>query len=174
MQKKLYYYEILMFFIANVLMFLLHDAYSETGLHFLSYISAVNESIYEHMKMTFFSLLIVYVILFFIVGKRYNNYWFGKFCALIIAPFLVMVLYYTYSGVLGYNILWIDILIGVLAILTGQIISYYIISKTRIMLFNNFIWFLLVVLLAVIFSTLTYNPIHIDLFKDNRSGRFGV
>ncbi|TCK92351.1 hypothetical protein EDC19_2081 [Natranaerovirga hydrolytica] len=174
MKKKLLYYEILMFFIANGLMFVLHDVYKETNIHFLSYISPVNESIYEHMKMVFFALLLVYILFFFIVGKKYINYWFSRFVSLIIAPFLVMVMYYTYSGMLGYNILWVDIMTGVLSILIGQILAYYILTKTKINPFNNVIWACIIMIIAIVFSSLTYNPIHIDLFKDNQTGRYGI
>ena len=173
-KNKLLYYEILGFILANLLMFILHDLYKNTGIPILSYISAVNESVYEHSKIAFFSLLIVYIIEYFIIGKEYNNYWFAKFVSLITAPILIIFLFYIYTGILGYNIFWVDIMIGIISLLVAQIISYIILSKDEDAPINNRFWLVLIIILAIILGYLTYNPIKIDLFKDNITGEYGI
>lgn len=173
-RKKLLYYEVVTLIFANLLMVILHEAYKFTGLYILSFISAVNESVFEHSKIAFFSLLIVCFIEYLILNKKYNNFWFAKFIALVISPIIIIALYYIYSGILGYNIFWIDILIGEIALITSQIVSYTIIRNDKHNNKSNLIWGSLVIILIFIFGMLTYNPLYIDLFKDGTTGTYGL
>ena len=69
----------------------------------------VNESIWEHMKLFFFPALICYLVLCFL-KKDINPelvYTFPK--AILLGTFLIPVLFYSYSGILGYNISFLDI-----------------------------------------------------------------
>ncbi|MFP4698452.1 MAG: DUF6512 family protein [Eubacteriales bacterium] len=174
MRRNLFFYESLMFFVSNALLFILHDAYEETNIYILSFISAINESVYEHLKITFFALFLVYVVEYFLIGKLYDNYCYSRFVALLIAPLIVMVGYYTYSGILGYHVLWLDILIGIIAIFIAQTIAYKILNNNIKSKLSNQLWFIIILILVIIFSLFTYNPPKIDLFKDNQTGQYGI
>lgn len=84
----------------------------------------VNESTWEHMKLLFFPMLI-----FAAYSKKLSDVYpcLGSATALgtLVGTFLIPVLFYTYSGILGFNIQAIDISIFYIS----TAIAFYIIYK---------------------------------------------
>lgn len=108
---KIKKYHIAGFFFVLILGTLLHFTYNFSGQNkFVSYFSAVNESVWEHLKLIFFPALIFSIVEFFTYGREESDFWAIKMTAVLSSMLFIVVFFYTYSGVLGFNIAVLDIL----------------------------------------------------------------
>lgn len=129
------------------------------------YFGAVNESVWEHLKLIFWPCFIFSVIEFFAYGKRENDFFLVKLVSVCSAMSFVVIFFYTYSGILGFNIGFIDIFSFVPAIFIGQIISYKLMSMNGGMdRADNFRAFVMMLFIALCFIMWTYNPPQLGIF----------
>lgn len=125
--------------------------------------SATNESTWEHLKLIFFPMLLVTIIGYFTVGENISCYWCARTISVIISMLLTIIIFYTYEGVLGYNIGWVNILIFVVAVIIGEFVSYKLLNSVPVCG-----WKVPIVVLAVftvLFFVFTQNPPEIGLFE---------
>ena len=73
--------------------------------------SAINESIFEHMKLLFFPMLLFAFFEAKFVNEEYDNYWCAKLIGILVGVGLIPVIYYTYTGIFGVNADWFNIII---------------------------------------------------------------
>lgn len=137
--------------------------------------SAVNESTWEHLKMFFWPAFIFSVVEYICVGRHYNKYIFGKAISLYSGILLIITLFYLYTGIVGRNYVVADILIFVISVITSMYIGYRIITapfkcKGTI----NLISLLAIILLFLTFVFFTFDPPHMPLFKDPKTGGYGI
>lgn len=175
---------------------LLHFTYDLSGQNkFIGLFSAVNESTWEHLKLLFFPMLLSILVGYFyfrntedicnpklgsISGKYCTNcfslsassFVCAKTVGLIVSMVFTIVFFYTYTGILGKNIAFIDILSFYVSVILGEYVSY----KLAISLFkcNSHIAFIVLALLTVCFFAFTFKPLKIGLFKDPITGNYGI
>ena len=155
---------------------LLHFVYEWSGDSPLTApIAAVNESTWEHMK-----LLAVPWILFSLVeraarGRSGGTVPMARALGLLAGLAAIPLLYYTYRGILGFDVMAVDILIFQAAVLLGFWVSWRVQRTGR--------WTSpaaqiagVLALLAVLtlFVVWTYRPPHLPLFCDPVTGRYGI
>ena len=88
---------------------------------FIASFSSVNESTWEHLKLVFFPMLIFSIIEYLFL-KNYinkNNYIFSKSIGIIFSIIFITIFFYTYTGILGFNISILNILSFIFAIILG-------------------------------------------------------
>lgn len=134
--------------------------------------SAVNESTWEHLKLSFFPMLIIAIIGYYLFGKNESNYIKGNSIGIIFSIVFTIVAFYTYSGIIGTNFGIINILIFILSIIFGEIIAYKIVGTEK--LADQVTYLLLIMILFICFVLFTYFPPKIGLFKDPITGGFGI
>ena len=118
-------YHIAGFFFVLILGTLLHFTYNWSGQNkFVSYFSAVNESVWEHLKLIFFPALIFSIVEFFAYGRKKSDFWAIKMTAVLSSMLFIVVFFYTYSGVLGFNLAALDILSFIVASFILFYVSY--------------------------------------------------
>ncbi len=154
----------------------LHFAFGWSGGYKpLALIAAVNESVWEHLKLAFWPGL-AWTIL---VAPRLDipslQLLSIKGFTVLITAILIVGIFTSYTEILGQNLLPLDIGTFVLAIVAGQVLSVWIISAPN----NIRQSFLLpgLVLLAlqlVAYTTFTYFPPDHWLFIDPRNGLAGI
>jgi len=132
---------------------------------FTSLIAPINESVWEHMKLAYFPLFVFSIFEFLILKfKNKSKFFFTKVSEMYLIMLVTTVSFYTYSGILGYNLLIADILTYVLAVIVGQVFSYKAlnndINKKNYLLWG---WFLLTILIFC-FSLFTFWQPNISLF----------
>lgn len=138
---------------------------------FVGIFSSVNESTWEHLKLIFFPMLITAL-----VGQFYfkisPNYLCIKTKAIIIGLIFTIVFFYTYTGILGTNLTFLDIGTFILAVLISQ---YYAYKKVKSSAFcDNFTASIVLLMLLFYFIIFTFFPLHIGLFKDPLTCKFGI
>ncbi|ADQ08019.1 conserved hypothetical protein [Caldicellulosiruptor hydrothermalis 108] len=135
-------------------------------------IFAVNESVWEHLKIGFFGGLIFYIIEFIIYGKKFDNFIVGKTVALFLIPFLTAVFFYTYTAFLKDNLV-LDILTLALAVIISQFVSLGITLSNRKIKKVPFV--ILLIIMLILFPLFTYFPPKIpELFYDFAHKRYGM
>lgn len=166
MTKNLSMYFVLGFIFVSVIGTLAHFLYDFSKQNVLvGLISPVNESTWEHMKLIFFPMLMYSL---FLISKLQNNYPCIKsslFLGIIIGTFLIPILFYTYTGILGYNKLALDISVFIISVLIAFFTAYKLTLSCKGDPYIKVIT-LCVFILAILFFIFTYFPPQLELFKE--------
>ncbi|HAV77992.1 MAG TPA: hypothetical protein DCX53_11640 [Anaerolineae bacterium] len=179
MKNKLLLWEIGGFFFIGVVGAALHFTYefSNFSSNVVAYFSAVNESTWEHLKMVFFPGLVFSLVEYTYVRDKVNNYLIAKTASLFIMPLVIVVGWYIYAPIVGNYIFAVDLSLFYLAVLTGQIISYKLLTRTKLETKYNTIAVGVLSLLIITFSLFTFYPPHIFLFEHldlKDTGKYGI
>lgn len=154
---------------------LLHFAYTlSNGNLFIALFSGVNESTWEHIKIAVMAVYIFAFVKMWLEEKREKNLWTALLFKVLTIIVLIPTIYYTYINILGYGLLWVDILIFVISIFIAQIVEVLvkkklIVSKKiedKCMYLN-----LGVILMFIIF---TFIPPKFKIFLDETTNKYGV
>lgn len=172
MNKKIVIYTVMGIVFVSILGCLSHFSYAWFGKNrWIALICPVNESTWEHMKLLFFPMLFYT----FCMTKKLEEYPSVLLAALtgnILGTLLMPVLFYTYTGVLGYHITVIDVSVFFVSVIFAFVIAYRLADR------KNSRWCQgtaigVTVLLCVLFFVFTFYPPDIALFADptlNHSG----
>lgn len=158
---------------------LMHFVYEWSGNSTIVGIFApTNESLWEHLKMIFWPMLIWWLAEYFILGKNnkiYASQWFTS-CAVaeLVCPLVILSFYYTYTGALGIESLILDIFSLFLGVAVAQCLALHVYKYARFSQYCLYISIAILILLAVIFTVFTFAPPHIPLFKDSMTGKYGI
>lgn len=173
MDKNLLRIEMIGVAVIAIVGILLHFCYEWSGEWQPSALfCAVNESVWEHMKIAFWPAFFFAVVEFFLLKERPENFWVAKTVGFYITTFMIPLLFYSYTAILGDHYLVIDILIFVIAIFLGQWVSYRLMSMGAGVEWQGGAIILLIAILAA-YALFTYFPPEIPIFKDPQSGGYG-
>lgn len=172
-KKSILKFQILSAIFIAILGTILHFAYDWSGGNALvGAFSAVNESTWEHLKLIFFPTILTIIFGYFYIGKDVKNFICAKTIGLLIALSFTVIFFYTYTGILGFNIDILNILTFFIAVILGEYSAY------RLML-SNFscnqkIAIIILAIFLFLFIFFTYNTPEIGLFRDPISGGYGI
>lgn len=157
----------------------MHFAYDLSGESIIVGIFApVNESVWEHLKMSFWPMLIWWVVGYFVLRNRTcvsKSKWIvGCATAIIVCPLVIVSFYYTYTGALGIESLILDIFSLFLGITIAQITALHIYNYSNPGIYCVLIAFMIIVLMAIAFIVFTFSPPQIPLFQDSVTGKYGI
>lgn len=147
---------------------ILHFTYNWSGKNpVIGIFSAVNESIWEHLKLLAFPMLFFSILEFFAYGKNMTNFVPVKILSILAGMLAIVFLFYTYTGIIGRNYLIADILIFIIGVFLAYLISYRLLQTT---LFSSCLvviagWLGLTALVTL-FALFTYTPPRLGLFRD--------
>ena len=166
MRKRLFFWELGGFLFTALAGTLLHFVYEWSGNSvWTAAFSAVNESTWEHIKLLYFPMLLYSLIAIPTQKSDYPCITSAFAAGILIGVLLIPVLFYTYTGILGYNVLALDIGTFVLSV----VLSFYFIYRfTLTCRFQNFACLLWIVicLLGISFMMFSYCPPDIGFFAD--------
>lgn len=154
---------------------LLHFAFAWSGRWTpLALVAAVNESIWEHLKIGFWPLLLFALVEYPLVAPFTHNFWAAKAAALLLQPLAIVLVFRAYTRLLGRHLLAFDIGLFAFAALIAQVVSYLILTGSPLPPFINSLGLLVVLLLVAAFSLFTFFPPHRPLFRDERTLGYGL
>ena len=174
MKKSLYAWQTAGFIFtctAGVLLHFLFDFSNQSA--FVAPFSAINESVWEHLKLLFFPMLAVSVVQSRYIGKKYSGLWCIKLIGILSSVALIAVLFYTLNGIFGTIPDMINIAIFFVAAIFGYILETYLLEKNSIRCKHPAVAIISLVLVAVLFSLFTFAPPQIPLFKDPVTQTYG-
>lgn len=144
---------------------LLHFTYEWSGDNFIvGLFSATNESTWEHLKLVFFPMFILTIWDIFTNYKNDDFFLPARTIAILSTMVFIIVTYYTFLGVVGKNIDFVNILIYFLGIAFGFLIEKQIYGKTKLL--NNTSSIIILFIIAFLFILLTYSAPDIGIFKE--------
>lgn len=159
-------YNIFAFIIIGILGSLNHFVYAWFNYNrFISYFVPVNESTWEHLKLLFFPTMVFSLVEYFFVKKEIKNYIPSVVISVITGMITIILLFYGYTGVIGYNIDFLNILIFYIGLLVSLIVKNKIIdSEVFSGKASNTLFFSLALIIAIMFISFTYSPPALGIF----------
>ena len=154
---------------------LLHFIYDWTGQSPIAApLAAVNESTWEHMKL-FITPWVLWSLVERIALQGHGSLLPARGLGMLTGLAAIPALFYTYQGILGRGIMWVDVLIFQLAVLLAFWVSWSVQAR-RVL--DGPVWQILggVTLLAVWGLAIwwTYAPPQLPLFVDPTDGSRGI
>ena len=137
-------------------------------------IAAVNESVWEHFKLAFWPALLYGVFEYPFLRGAAANFVLAKAAGIYAMPIVIGVVFYSYTAIIGHEILLVDILTFVVAVAIGQLISYRILIMRQVPAWSGKLGLALVLVLAIAFGAFTFYPPHLPVFQDAVSGGYGI
>ena len=174
MKKSVSLWQMMGFLFTSVLGTFLHFLFDLTGGSvFAALISAVNESIWEHLKLLFYPMVIFALIEYFFWGKEREDFWCVKFTGILAGLVMIPVVYYTYSGILGVSADWFNITIFFLAAGLAYRLETKLFQRESACPVGQKAAVFLLCLIAIAFTVLTFTPPRIPFFRDPVTGTYG-
>ena len=174
MKKSIAHWQMGGFIFVSVVGTLLHFLFDWTGGRVAAaLVSAVNESIWEHLKLLFYPMVGFAGIAYFAWGREVRSYWCVKLMGVLLGLVLIPVLYYTYTGILGVNADWFNITIFFLVAAAVYWVETKLFMCGYTCRVGEKMAVVLICLLAVVFAVMTFAPPHIPFFEDPITGTYG-
>lgn len=152
---------------------LAHFLYNWTGNnHIVGFFTPINESIWEHMKLLFFPMLLYSFIVILKFHRRYSCITSALCFGILIGAFLIPLFYYAYTSILGRNIFTLDISTFILSIVIAFWLSYKLTLSCRLESYTSLLCILVCILFAC-FLTFTYHPPDTIIFQDPTIAKTG-
>ena len=161
--------------ISFVLSFPIHFIYELFPCYLTSIIAPVNESIWEHMKIIYTSILVSSIIEYFVYKKKKiitNNFIISIPISAIVGIIFYLVIYLIIDIFIPHNF-FVAIFIMFITYVVSQIISYFILNIKEIPNQKE-LGISLILVSYIIFTHLTYYPPKTYLFIDQITNRYGL
>jgi hypothetical protein len=137
-------------------------------------IAAVNESVWEHLKIAFWPALFYALFEYLFIRGFSQNFIIAKAVGIYVMPIVIVVLFYSYTAIIGGDILIVDILIFVGAVALGQLASYKLLTMGQLPSWLDIVGLVMVILLAVAMGVFTFYPPRLPIFRDALTGTYGI
>ena len=174
MKKTIPYWQTVGFIFTSVIGTLLHFLFDWTGGNgAVALFSAVNESIWEHLKLLLYPMILFALVEYFTWGRNLEAFWCIKLTGILTGIALIPVLYYTYTGILGVNADWLNIAIFFLTAGVVYRLETGLFQKAISCPLPSGLAVALLCLLTAVFTVFTFIPPHIPLFQDPVTGGYG-
>ena len=176
MNRKLFWWELGGFLWTAAAGTLLHFAYEWSGENIaVATFSAVNESVWEHMKLLVMPVFFFTVVQVWAQGELYPNITAVRPVTMTAGTLLIPVLYYTYTGAFGVQLPWVNIAVFYLAAAAVFLSDYRLLRTGR----PSSPWAQLagvVALWAVVFVFVwcTFRPVLLPLWQNPLTGTYGI
>ena len=157
-----------------IISFIAHFAYQTLPNPIFSIIFPVNESVWEHMKILYTSILLYGIIDYIILKKnniKINNFTMNLFITSISSIISYLLIFLPIYFKIGEN-MFLAISIMLISYIIAYTTSYYILKTEEKN--NNTIWITLIIIGYIIFGYLTYNPIKNQIFFDTKKEIYGI
>ena len=156
-----------------------HFAYDLSGRNLVvGLFNPVNESVWEHLKFMFFPFLLWWIVIYLMKNKKceisVNTWIVSAAVSLVVAPLSVVLLFYSYTGALGVESVFVDIfLVFVCYFLALCVASHFRKYSDP----NKRVAIVAVIAIAVtfiLFLVFTFNPPQLPIFYDTLTKTYGI
>ena len=166
-RKQIKTAEIVSFIIASILGVIFHFVYNWSGqIRILGFFVPVNESIWEHLKLIFYPIIIVSLAEYWIGNIRSENFLCIKTRSIWVGMLSTVILFYTYSGVLGQVKDWINILIYFIAMGMAYCFSYRRLAQLKPTKSTPVLCIISLTVVAILFKIFSLYPPTLGIFAE--------
>ena len=135
--------------------------------------SGVNESTWEHMKLLFWPMFIYAVFQSFFFKDR-ENFWCIKLRGILLGLILIPIIFYTYNGVIGKSLDWINISIFFISAALAYIYETRMLNANNQSCVSPRLALGILCIIAMLFIVFTFLTPKIGIFKDPITGTYGI
>jgi hypothetical protein len=173
--RSTFFYELVGMIFIIILGSVLHFTFEWSGNQpLVGLFSAINESVWEHLKLAFWPALLFALIEYPILKEVVNNFAFAKTIGVYLMVIMIPVIFYSYTAVTGKSIFVIDISSFIVAVIVGQLSSYKLLKYRKLAGNFNKVSLIALVLLGLTFVLFTFYPPQLPIFKDPITGKSGL
>ncbi|MFA5070302.1 MAG: DUF6512 family protein [Patescibacteria group bacterium] len=175
MSKTILKLSIIGAFFVTIFGSLFHFVYGWSGNNkIVGALTPVNESTWEHLKLALIPILLFALVEWYFLRRSGKNLLCAKAAEIWLVIFLITGFFYTYTGIVGFNTLWADILLTfVVPVVIGKYVCYKILSREN-QPKNRIIPAFSLLILIFVFIFFTFKPPHLPLFEDNIDNTYGI
>lgn len=150
----------------------LHFAYEFSGNNsIVGIFTPVSESIFEHLKLSFYPMLLWWFISFLILSAKEKisaPKWFvACTVSLILSPIIIVALYYINTGAFGLHSLALDIFSLFLGVLIAQFLGLHIYKYKNANIYDLYTAISIIFVIILLFTFFTFCPPNYPIFYDN-------
>jgi predicted ferric reductase len=128
--------------------------------------SAVNESVWEHLKLAFWPALLFMLIECSLLKKSTNNFALAKTVGIYLMAIIIPIVFYSYTAITGKSVLIIDISTFIVAVTIGQLSSYKLLTYRKLSENLKRISLIALTLLGLALVLSTFYPPQLPIFRD--------
>ena len=128
--------------------------------------SAMNESVWEHLKLAFWPAVAWSLIGLATVRRQFPNYWLGQLIAVSLPPLIIAFGFYGYTAALGGHTLSADLILFFCAIGAGQFAGLVVSQSRPKGKVASLFAVVMIVSLCLIFASLSSISIDMALFRE--------
>jgi hypothetical protein len=173
-KRAIFWYELAGMILITIFGSMLHFTFEWSGNQpIVGVFSAVNESVWEHLKIAFWPTLMYAIFEYRYLNKRTNNFFSAKAIGIYAIMLSIPIIFYSYTFFAEENLI-IDILSFIFAIIVGQLISYKLLTFKKLSKSLELVSLVALVILALAFVVFTFYPPQIQLFQDPNTGEYGI
>jgi hypothetical protein len=156
--------------ISGVLLHFTHKTFKKGML--LHFVSAVNESVWEHMKLAFYPMLVIILGHSFISNFMFDGFAGIAFISIIIGTFSIPVLYGLMQYIIKKEIVFLSIGLYFVCIFLGFYSEYALVNAKFVVIPD--IWAISgLIILMCGFAYFTYFPLKHNIFRDPIHNKYG-
>ena len=143
-----------------------HFLYNFISFPLLAIYFPINESIFEHTKLTFTPIIITYLIFYMFFKKRINKTTFlsSLIIAITSSTTIMLILYYSFDFFLNKDITILNILSLLISTIASQLLSIHAYKKD--IKWSKEISIYILLTITMISINFTVAPPYLDFFKD--------
>jgi len=144
---------------------LLHYTYEWSGRSpIVGAFSAINESVWEHLKLGYFPVTFFMLIEYWFLKKKTNSYFTSKLIGILCMLSFILIVHYSYELILKKESMIVDIGGFIIGAIICQLISSKI-MKMRFSKKTESIALGLYIILGILFVVFTFYPPDLPIFK---------
>jgi hypothetical protein len=134
----------------------------------------VNESVWEHLKLGYYALLLFSAVEYPFVAKSVANYFFAKFAGVLALEACILGIFYSYTAILGHNLFLVDISSYIIGVAVCQFVIYRLWSARPLSRTANILGLTGYVAIALFFGIFTFATPKAGIFEDKNDHTFGI
>lgn len=173
-EKSIFWYELMGMVFIILLGSMLHFTFEwSDNQPLVGVFSAVNESVWEHLKIAFWPAMLYLIFEYRYLYKKSNNFFFAKTLGIYSIIIIIPLIFYSYTAFLEESLI-IDIGSFIFAIIFGQLVSYRLLTSKKFARIFEQISLIALVVLALAFVVFTFYPPEVPFFQDPITGEYGI
>ena len=137
-------------------------------------LSSVNESVWEHLKLGFWSMVLYSLVEIWFIGPKVKQYFLAKAAGLLTLQIFIVVLFYIYTIFTGEEILIVDIISYVVGAGLCQMVSFRLFTDDGAPVWGNKVGITVLVIHLALLIVFTFWTPKRAIFADPHSGRYGT
>jgi len=146
-----------------------HFAYNLSGENLIvGLFNPINESVWEHLKFMFFPFLLWWIAIYLIKNKKceipLNTWIVSGAVSLVVAPLFVILLFYSYTGALGIESVFIDILLVFVCYFIALCVASHFLKYSEPNKWEVIISVIVILIIIIAFIVFAFNPPKLPIF----------